>query len=249
MHFLIPLLNFFGLEIAYLWYPPIIYGVGLIVIGLTIFFILRNREERPSHILAILFSAVLLIVTHYILLVFLENAFVAHGFIAFTSLIQFSLLYSIHERREGASDGPRYALQNIIGYCNVTVFYFLSVDLFYLDLQTNQKFVWFLAFFILGSAALFYSAFDIFNLIQWRTVAFGSVILLMLGEMFWAAKLLPVSVYSQGAFTTLLYYVTLGLTRHYLLFGSAELSRKVVSRYLTISVSGFLLILATSRWS
>jgi len=32
--------HFFGLEIAYLIYPPVIYGAGLVVIGLIIFFIL-----------------------------------------------------------------------------------------------------------------------------------------------------------------------------------------------------------------
>lgn len=249
MHFAIPLLNFLGLEIVYLVYPPLIYGAGFIVAGLTLFFIFRNKGEEPSHLLALIFSSVLLIVTHYTFLVFLENAFVAHGFIVFTSLILFALLYSMHERLYGEISAPRYALHNIIGYCNIAVFYFLSVDLFYLDLQANQKFLWFFAVFILGSALLSYSAFDIFNLINWRAAAFMSIILLGLGEIFWAAKLLPVSVYSQGAFTTLLYYVILGLARHYLLFGKEELSRKVVSRYLVISTLGLFLILATSRWS
>ena len=251
MHFVIPLINFFGLEIAYLIYPPVIYGAGLVVIGLIIFFILRNKAGDSPHTFALMFSAILLIITHYVFLVFLENAFVAHGFIAFTSLILLALLESIHERpyRELSPSESNYALQNIIGYCNLAVFYFLSVDLFYLDLQTNQKFLLFLVIFTLGSVLLSYSALDIFNLINWRAASFISVIILALGEMFWAAKLLPVSVYSQGAFTTLFYYATLGLSRHYLLFGREELTRKVVSRYLIISLSGFFLIIATSRWS
>lgn len=248
MHLVIPLLNLLGLEIAYLLYPPFLYVAGFLVIALAIFFIWK-RMRHDAHLLPVLFSAALLIITNYVLLVFLENAFIVHGFIAFTSLILFALLYSVSFRYRDSEGAPNYALENIIGYCNLAVFYFLSVDVFYLDLQTNQQFLLFLALFIIGAALLSYSALNIFNLRSWQTLVYGSVIILTLGEIFWAAKLLPVSVYSQGAIVTLLYYVTLGISRHYLLFGWEEVTRKVVSRYLTISVLGFLLVLGTSRWS
>lgn len=248
MHFAIPILNFLGLELAYLIYPLSLYVTGPVVIALTIFFIWKSTKGS-AHFFSVAFSAGLLIITNYVLLVFLENAFVAHGFIIFTSVVLFVLLYSIYERYISKARSSHYALENIIGYCNLAVFYFLSVDLFYLDLQTNKPFLLFVGIFVLGAALLSYSALDIFNLRNLRALLFGSVIILALGEIFWIAKLLPVSVYSQGAIITLLYYVTFGISRHYLLFGWEEVTRKIVSRYLTISCFGFLLVLGTSRWS
>ena len=248
MYLLIPLLNLIGLELAYLKYPKLIYAVSPIIIFLTLFWIYRWIKIDQRHWLAIIISVFLFLVAHHLLFVFLEGKFLIHSFIFLTNFSLFIFLYTIYDKYITSRLKVGYALENIIGYFNLAIFFFLSVDLFYLDLNTNQRFIWFLGLMILFILALSYSSLQIFNLISPQAVLYIGVILLVIIEIYWLVNLLPIATYSKGALVTLVYYVVLGLSRHYLIFGWEELSQRVVWRYLGISGMGMILVILTSRW-
>jgi hypothetical protein len=214
-------------------------------------------------------SAIFFLISHYVFLIFLEGSVLIQGFIVVISFTLFLFLYAIYERLSHTVKQEHYALENIIGYVNLLAFFFLSIDIFYLDLQiqnirfpfnlfgtifdvnlsSNQKFILFLFFFIASVFLLSYSSLKVFAIVfSYKTALYTAVLLLVSLEFFWAANFLPVSVYSKGALVTLLYYAVLGFSRHYLIFGKKGLSRKIVERYVYISMIGFFLVFLTSRW-
>jgi hypothetical protein len=248
MYFLIPILNFIGLELSYLKYPKLIYFVAVLIIGLTLYFVLRVTRNNKEHQLAFLISIVLFLLSHYLLLVFLEGRWLIHSFISLTSFALFILLHSLYHRYASNQQLLGYTIENVVGYFNLAVFFFLAVDIFYLDLNLNQRFLWLLILFALFCLGLIYSAFSVYDLHGGAALFYLAVILYIIVEAMWVINLLPISVYSKGAVLSLLFYVLLGLSRHYLVFGWEELTRKVVGRYIVISVLGSIIILATTRW-
>jgi hypothetical protein len=82
--------------------------------------------------------------------------------------------------------------------------------------------MWFLGLMAVFILALSYSSLKIFNLMSSRAVLYIGVILLVLIEVFWITNLLPIAVYSKGAIATLVYYVILGLTKHYLILAGTS---------------------------
>lgn len=256
MYLLIAFLNFIGLEFT-LQYPHLIYFVSVAITALTLFFIYRYSRKITVSKISIMISAVLFLIAHYALLLFLEGSLLLHGFIFLSSFILFVFLYSIFERSTFAAlnrDSEKgreksLALENIIGYFNLLIFFFLSIDIFYLELNTNQKFMWMFALIAFGAFFLSYSSLAIFAIsLTFRTVLYIAVFLLALIELFWVINFLPISIYSKAALTTFVYYAILGLTKHYLIFGKTELTRRVVRRYLVITSCGVLLVFLTSRW-
>jgi len=248
VYLLIPLLNLIGLELTFLKYPKLIYPVSIIIIIITLFWLYKWTKGDTRYRLAIIISAFLFLLAHDLLFIFLEAKFLIHSFVFLTSFALFIFLYTIYDKYVLGGLKTDYAIENIIGYFNLAVFFFLVVDLFYLDLNTNQRFMWFLGIMVLFILALSYSSLKIFNLISGQAVLYIGVILLVLIEIFWIVNLLPIAVYGKGAIVTLVYYVVLGLTKHYLIFGWDELSRRVVVRYLSISGIGMVLVMLTSRW-
>lgn len=264
MYQMIPLLNVIGLEAVRI-YPRVIYLVSVCITALTIFFIYRCGKKMRVSNFSLIVSGVLFVVVHHVMFLFLEGVWFIHGFIILTSGIFFMFLYSIYERfifqkkgqsfieNEGtarrAEGTSSYALENIIGYFNLLVFFLLTSDVLYIDLNTNQKFMWLLLLFIVSSFFLSYSSFAILNIhFKKITVLYLGVLLLAVVEIFWVISFLPISVYSKGVLVTLAYYVVLGLSRHYLIFGEAELTTRVVRRYLIITSVGVVLVFLTSRW-
>lgn len=248
MYLLIPLLNLIGLEIVYLKYPKLIYLVSAAVVFLTLFFIYKQTREQRQYLSAIIITAVLFLLAHYLLILFLEGGFLIHSFIFLTNFALFVFLYCLFDRYNDNNLKLNYGLPNIIGYFNLAIFFFLTIDIFYLNLNTNQKFLWLLGMFVLTVVALSYSSLKIFNLISMQAALYMGIVLIVLTEVFWIVNLLPVSVYSKAAVVSLIYFTVLGLTRHYLVFGWRELSSKVVWRYLSISGFGMILALLTSKW-
>jgi hypothetical protein len=196
-------------------------------------------------------SAVLFLIAHYALLLFLEGTWLLQGFIFLSSFILFVFLYSIFERsnstylNENSLKGKEksLAVENIIGYFNLLIFFFLSIDVFYLELNTNQKFMWVFALILCGAFFLSYSSLAIFAIpYTSRTRLYSAIFLLSLIELYWMINFLPISIYSKAALTTFAYYTILGLTKHYLIFGEKEVTRRVVRRYLFITSCGVLLV-------
>ncbi|MFH1712604.1 MAG: hypothetical protein ABH896_00235, partial [Candidatus Jacksonbacteria bacterium] len=206
MYLFIPLLNLIGLEIVYLKYPKLIYFVSIAIVFLTLFFIYRQTRKQRQYLSAIVITAVLFLLAHYLLILFLEGAFLIHSFIFLTNFALFVFLYCLFDKCNSNHLKLNYALPNIIGYFNLAIFFFLTADVFYLDLNTNQKFLWFLGLFSLTALALSYSSLKIFNLISMRAVLYMGIVLIVLIEIFWTVNLLPVSIYSKGALVALIYF-------------------------------------------
>ena len=252
MKVVIPVINFIGLELVYFFYPYLIYPLSIFVVATTVAYIIKEIRKEHAQVAAIMISAVLFLTAHYLLIIFLEGIILVQGFIFLTSFGLYIFLYSVHDKyashkvEHGGS--VTYSLENIIGYFNLAIFFFISVDLFYLHLNSNQKFFLFLRFFIVGVIALTFSAFDIFSLRSRLAYFYIAILVFVMIEVFWVVSLLPISVYSQGALVTLVYYVMLGVSRHYLIFGIKEFTGKIIRRYLVISITGIILVLFTAKW-
>lgn len=251
MYYLIPLLNLIGLELI-LIYPIFIYGVSLCITALTLFFLYRYTRDIDTSRFSIIISAILFFIVHYVMLLFLEGIWLMQVFIVLTNFILYVFLYSVHKRTkmgDSTNYQPNYALENIIGYFNLLIFFFLTIAVFYLDLNTNQKFIWILGIFLVSAFFLSYSSLAIFKIPHSeRLFLYLGILLLSLVELFWVINFLPISVYSKAALVTFVYYTVVGLSRHYLIFGEKELTYRVLRRYLVITSIGALAVFLTSRW-
>jgi len=248
LSFIIPLVNFLGLEIVYLKYPNLIYLVTFCLITLTAYFFFKQVGFRQKHFWSLLIPAVLFVSAHHLTFIFLEGGFLVQAFILINSFALFVFLYCVWDKYSLLQLDLRYALENIIGYFNLAIFFFIAVDFFYFDLNTNGKFIWLFLIFCAIALGLSYSSLEIFNLFSQQAVLYLGVLLLIMIQVIWVINFLPISVYSKAALVSLVYYTVLGLSKHYLVFGWQEIKFKVVRRYLFISVSGLLLVLLTSRW-
>lgn len=249
MYLLIPLLNILGLELVFLVFPPLIYGVSIIMVLLTLFYIFDYTKENKEHRFALSVSSILFYAAHFLLLLFIEGKWMTHSFIMLISFTLFIFLYSIRDRYTQNQLKLNYALENIIGYLNLIIFFFSTIDILYLDLNTNQKFIFFAFLLSTITVLLTYSSLSVFHTLSLKIWLYLSVITLLIMEMFWATALLPISVYSKSVLLTLVYYVVLGISRHYLVFGIKEVSKRIVLRYITISLLGAIIVLLTTRWS
>ena len=92
MYFLIPILNFIGLELVYLLHPSLLYLVGIVAVVLTGMFILRETGGRREQRLTISITAFLFLLAHYLMLIFLEGGFLIHSFIFLTNFALFVFL-------------------------------------------------------------------------------------------------------------------------------------------------------------
>jgi hypothetical protein len=78
-----------------------------------------------------------------------------------------------------------------------------------------------------------------------RTLLYGALIGLALGEVTWALNYWVVRELVGGAVLLLIYYVTVGLIEIVL---RGELSRRLLAEYLGVGIVGFLFILSTAPW-
>jgi len=171
-----------------------------------------------------------------------------HSFIILANFALFIFLLSFFDKYKRQKSQVKFAFENVLGTVNLASFFFLSVGLLYLDLNVNQQFIWLLLIFIAAVTALTFSSLKIWQVAEGKGVWYLSVILLITVEFFWLINLLPISVYSKGAVLTIIYYLILGLGRHYLIFGWGGFSSRIVWRYLIIGAFGVTFLLLSSRW-
>ncbi|OGY44903.1 MAG: hypothetical protein A2729_03935 [Candidatus Buchananbacteria bacterium RIFCSPHIGHO2_01_FULL_39_14] len=74
---------------------------------------------------------------------------------------------------------------------------------------------------------------------------YSLVITLAMTEIFWAVNFLPTSVYVDGLIISLSYYLITGLARNWLI-GVKE--KKVIKRYLFVSLICLLIVFLTAKW-
>jgi hypothetical protein len=81
--------------------------------------------------------------------------------------------------------------------------------------------------------------------VRQRTLLYGALIGMCLGEVTWALNYWVVRELVGGAVLLLIYYVVVGLIEILL---RAELTRRLLAEYLGVGIVGFLFILSTAPW-
>jgi hypothetical protein len=139
-----------------------------------------------------------------------------------------------------------YALENISAYVNL-------VSVFFMGASFHSSMIF------LGTSgamsSLFVFIFTLVLVIQmiWinKIVLRGNYLVaimlsLLVTEIFWATVFLPSSYLVNGLIMAISYYFLVGIFRYWLL---NSLDRKVFKRYIIISLSIFIVIALSARWT
>lgn len=138
-----------------------------------------------------------------------------------------------------------YALEHTSLVLHVTTMYFLATTFFGLQIFLQAQ-VWLLALaFVCVSAALVYETLWVSKIRDGFALRAAGVLGLVLGEVFLAIALLPISFLVSGALMAIVFYVLLGMVRAASL---QKLSAIVLRRYLISGAALLLLILLTAQW-
>jgi hypothetical protein len=186
-----------------------------------------------------------LVLSGLFFIIFLENLFLKHFLAILISILVGFFLENIiiyiyfHERYQASS------LENISNYLNLISIFFFTSSIFGVFSFLNIS-LWLLTILILVIVALLiYETMWINKFFSFKKWIYILVISLISVETFWAVTFLPVSFYVSGAILTIVYYILSGLSRNYLL---GILDKRILKRYLIVSIIVLILILGTAKW-
>ena len=173
---------------------------------------------------------------------FLEGVFLKHFFFLILVVLIWSFLEVVFLRFHFRPKYQAYSLENISTHLNLITVFLTASSLFSFVIFLGL--FWWLAIgvFIVIVLLLAHQSIETDSFAGWPYVL---VITLLTTEIFWAVIFLPTSVYVNGIIVTIGYYLITGLIRNWLL----EIrGKKVVFRYLLISVICLIIILVTAKW-
>jgi hypothetical protein len=193
-----------------------------------------------------LIPPVFLVGASYVILFFIEGVLYTQFFIVFVVFLLWNFIENTFLFLYQPVRYQPYALENISAYVNlITVFCigasFHSSILFLGTSGAISTVFIFLVTFILIMQMLWIN-----KIVIKGNYFVTGVIALIVAEMFWATIFLPSSYLVNGIVIAISYYFLVGIFRYWLL---KSLDKKVFKRYIIISVSVFLLVAVTARWT
>ncbi len=257
--FIATLLVFLGLEALLIGKSSWLYFLApflLIVVVLSIFLLVPkvNTEVKSWGLkiynistspFDILISPLLLVFSSLFFLILLSSVWLRHVSVILVSFLLFLFLEDIFYYFFRVKKYQVYSLENISSYVNLVSFFFFASSMYGLVIFLKLD-VWILS---LGVAlAVFLLAYQTMRIngLSWRSSwLYLLIIVLVCVEIFWTIGFWPTSFYINGLFLSLVFYLILNLTRYQIL---NKLERKIVARYLIISLVVVLITLGTARW-
>lgn len=236
------------------WYPSfLIYSIeiDLVIITATIFLMLGRsynefiRKKLFRHIFLYLIIPALLSISVSLFLIFLNQASIYYISLLFYTFLIFIFLENIFIYLYYP---PKYnlgSLENISMYLSLLIIFLLFSSIFGLIIFVKIK-IW-PTVLISGIVTIFLVKFQMFinkinSVNQWL---FIFTITLIIVELFSIILILPTSIYVNGLLLTSIFYILTGLSKEYLL---QDLEKKVIIKYITITLILLTLTLITARW-
>ena len=242
-------------------FPSWIYYFGIVwLLGVNgaIFYVVSGSDFLSLKRKFVVFSLSLLIVVYLWWVVFIEQAIMRYVLALFVSFIIFLgiRLLVLYKNASVLESSPM--LNNFLGYVNVFSFFCLTIAVLFIQGQFLSVDAWvFLYGVYYGLTALL--SFSILQSyhgqrvvdrgnsrlafhVAWFYTGIAEVVII---QFSWVLGLLLLDYYLQAAFLFLIYYLTLGILRQYIVFGKAGISDRVLYKYLFFFAGGLILLLAT----
>lgn len=238
------LLVFLGLELG-IFYPKKYLSIALIFLLLfVILFAFLIGESLKAWPLVI--SPFFLFLANYVFILFLDNKFLEHFFVVFTSFFLIPLYQvQVYQLLYDKEKYQRQALVHISSYINIISLFLLGSGLMGIRLFLNLP-VWALfLLFVLIIAIFIVHLFWVNQLDTHKRNIYALVIGLILGELFWSLSFLSIHFLVSGVILTIFYYIFILFIKDYF---NHKLDNIKIFRYLSIMGGSVILILITAQW-
>ncbi|MFA5358302.1 MAG: hypothetical protein WC310_00590 [Patescibacteria group bacterium] len=181
----------------------------------------------------------------YFFIMILESGFWQQFMVFFANIIFLLILQNLFDRFYLPAGYPARSFESISGNVNIiSLFLFLTVAYSFIAFLNFS--VWLSAtFFLFLAIMLIYQTMWISGITVKQSWLYLIVIGLLLLETFWSLVFLPNTYYVKALVISLVYYALINLARNQLI---GLLNRKMVLRYLLISVIVLGLIWGTAQW-
>lgn len=206
---------------------------------------LTGRVIRNEKFWRFAVTPVLFVSGGALFLSFLEGLVLRQIFLvifAFLIWVYFEVLFLWFHNR------PKYqvhSLENISTNLDLLSIFFIASGLYSINIFFGISIWYLLLIFIVMSSLLTYQLIWTSEVNLKSGLVYVGIITLIISEGFLAVHHLPTSIYVNGLIITLGFYLMTGLARNWFL-GIKE--KKVLKRYLLVSISCLLLILVTAKW-
>lgn len=222
------------------WLAPFILVVFILSLWL-----LTGRKIKKINFWHLIITLVLFSAGGLFFLAFLEGQLLKQLFVTGLTISIWVFLKTLFLKFHQKSKYQLYSLENISINLNLLTIFFITSSFFSLIIFLGVSFWFLLVIFSLIVTFLNYQLIWVGGVklkVGWPYIL---IITIALIEIFWAISFLPTSVYVNGIIMTVSYYLMSGLARNWLL-GIRE--KRVIKRYLLISIIVLIIILLTAKW-
>lgn len=222
------------------WLAPLCLGVIILAIWQLI-----DRSFYNKKFWQLLITPALLFASGLLFFSFLEGYLFQQAFLLVLVILIWAFLQVIFLMHHSRPHYQPYALENIIVHLNLIIIFFTAASFFSLIVFLGISLGILLVIFYLVTFLLAYQLLWVSGTTFTANWPYAVIITIVLTEIFWAVSFLPTSVYVNGLVLAISYYLIAGLTRNWLL----EIKeKKVVRRYLLISILVFIITMLTAKW-
>lgn len=227
--------------------PRLIYGLAPLALTLVFLSIwqLTGQKLGNGKLWRFLIAPFIFIAGSLLFLSFLEGFYLRQFLCLIVAALLGIFLEMIYLWLHARPKYQPHALENISAHLNLLTVFLISSGAYSLIIFINFPFWPLILIYTLLVLLLTYQLCWVENILfpaSWPYIAVASVVTL---EIFLAVSFLPTSAYVSGLIVALIYYLITGLWRN-LFLGVKE--KKVIKRYLLISIIVFLIIMATAKW-
>ena len=246
--YLCPLVSFLATELAYRYYNTgwlyIFPSLGLFFLLITIKAISKEKIfSRDFFYLALL--PVLLIVTMTIFGLLPVPAAMLHLILALAVVFLYLYLDNTFLLYYLPAKYKLNALENLSSVLNLLVFFLSIINLNALNTFLNLA-LWQLSLLlVLINSLLIMQSFWSNRFNDRIRYVFLLIINVVIVEFFWALSFLPMNFFTNSIILTLIYYIIWGLLKAKF---TQTLDKKIIWRYLLISLLLLIVIIITSTW-
>jgi hypothetical protein len=220
-------------------------AVVILLINFGALWQLTGRKFLSRKLWQLSVTPTLFLLSSLLFVSFLEGRYLRQVFLLGVMALEWAFLEVVFLK---INYRPRYqphSLDNICTHINLITIFLTVSGIFSLIIFLGfSLWPWLMVFgiisFLINYQLILPS--DVDAKIAWPYILISTLIDL---EIFWAVSYLPVSVYVSGLLVTVSYYFTTGLARNWLI-GVKE--KRVVIRYLIISLSILILVLVSAKW-
>lgn len=216
--------------------------VLIIVVGAPVWLV-GGRDFRKRFWIFVT-SPLLLVISQLLFVIFLQGFWFKRFVVLILSVILGIFLENLYIYHYQPAKYQKYSLANIANYFNLIIIFLFNASLFLLVIFLQFPFWLTIILNIFSTIILTYQIFWFSQLAFARTWPYVLGLSLISAELFWVLSFLPISVYNQALIITLVYYLTVGISRNQLL-GIDE--KKVIKRYLGIVLVCLIIILLTAK--